>query len=218
MSGYLGKLKLSLACSVVAAALVMPAGIAAAQSNPSSQQIIDALKPKVAKPKLTRSLSSSPAAPAEQEAKADAATEKFVDSLRNRPARSLSTGERQQIASVSESRPRIDLEIKFDFNSASVSRGATADMDNLGKALSDPSLAGSTFVLAGHTDGVGGDEFNQELSNRRADAVKAFLVQKFKLQPDHLVTAGFGKSRLKNPDNPKAAENRRVEIVNMVEK
>jgi outer membrane protein OmpA-like peptidoglycan-associated protein len=217
MSGYLGKLKLSIACSVVAAALVMPVGIATAQVNPSSQQIIDALKPKP-KPKLTRSLSSSPAAPAEQEAKADAATEKFVDTLRNRPARSLSTGERQQIASVSASKPRIDLEIKFDFNSASVSRGAIADMDNLGKALSDPSLAGSTFVLAGHTDGVGGDEFNQELSNRRADAVKAFLVQKFKLPSDHLVTAGFGKSRLKNADNPKAAENRRVEIVNMVEK
>jgi outer membrane protein OmpA-like peptidoglycan-associated protein len=217
MSGYLGKLKLSIACSVAAAVLAMPVGVATAQSNPSPQQIIDALKPKP-KPKLTRSLSSSPAAPAEQEAKADAVTEKFVDTLRNRPARSLSTGERQQIASVAETKPRIDLEIKFDFNSAGVSRGAVADMDNLGKALSDPALAGSTFVLAGHTDGVGGDEFNQDLSNRRADAVKTFLVQKYKLQPDHLVTAGFGKSRLKVPDNPKAAENRRVEIVNMVEK
>jgi outer membrane protein OmpA-like peptidoglycan-associated protein len=217
MSTYLGKLKLSIACSVVAAALVMPVGVVMAQVNPSPEQIIDALKPK-AKPKLTRSLSSTPAAPAEQEAKADAATEKFVDTLRNRSARSLSTGERQQIASVAETRPRIDLEIKFDYNSASVARGAIADMDNLGKALSDPALAGSTFVLAGHTDGVGGDDYNQDLSNRRADAVKTFLVQKFKLQPDHLVTAGFGKARLKNKDNPKAAENRRVEVVNMVEK
>jgi outer membrane protein OmpA-like peptidoglycan-associated protein len=217
MTTYLGKLKFTIACSVVAAVFVLPVGVATAQVNPSSQQIIDALKPKP-KPKLTRSLSSTPAAPAEQEAKADAATEKFVDTLRNRSARSLSTGERQQIASVSETRPRIDLEIKFEYNSASVSRGATADMDNLGKALSDPALAGSTFVLAGHTDGVGGDEYNQELSNRRADAVKSFLVQKFKLAPDHLVTAGFGKTRLKNADNPKAAENRRVEVVNMVEK
>jgi len=217
MSTYLGKLKLSIACSVIAAALVMPVGVASAQVNPSSQQIIDALKPKP-KPRLTRSLSSAPAAPAEQEAKADSATEKFVDTLRNRSARSLSTGERQQIASVAETRPRIDLEIKFEYNSAAVSRTAIADMDNLGKALTDPSLAGSTFVLAGHTDGVGGDDYNQDLSNRRADAVKSFLVQKYKLQPEHLVTAGFGKSRLKNKDNPKAAENRRVEVVNMVEK
>ena len=217
MTKHLGKLKFSIACSVVAAALALSAGAATAQVNPSSQQIIDALKPKP-KAGLTRSLSSAPAAPAEQEAKADSATEKFVDTLRNRPARSLSTGERQQIASVAESKPRIDLEIKFDYNSASIARGAVADMDNLGKALSDPSLSGSTFVLAGHTDGVGADEYNQELSNRRADAVKTFLVQKYKLAPDHLVTAGFGKSRLKNKDNPKAAENRRVEVVNMVEK
>jgi outer membrane protein OmpA-like peptidoglycan-associated protein len=217
MVTHLGKLKFSIACSVVAAVMALPVGVATAQVNPSPQQIIDALKPKP-KPGLTRSLSSAPAAPAEQEAKADAATEKFVDTLRNRPARSLSTGERQQIASVSESKPRIDLEIKFDYDSASIARGAVADMDNLGKALSDPSLKGSTFVLAGHTDGAGGDEYNQELSNRRADAVKTFLVQKYKLAPDHLVTAGFGKSRLKNKDNPKAAENRRVEVVNMVEK
>jgi outer membrane protein OmpA-like peptidoglycan-associated protein len=217
MTTHLGKLKFSIACSVVAAVLALPVGVATAQVNPSPQQIIDALKPK-AKPSLTRSLSAAPAAPAEQEAKVDAATEKFVDTLRNRPARSLSTGERQQIASVSESRPRIDLEIKFDYNSASIARGAVSDMDNLGKALSDPALKGGTFVLAGHTDGVGGDEYNQELSNRRADAVKIFLVQKYKLAPDHLVTAGFGKARLKNKDNPKAAENRRVEVVNMVEK
>ena len=46
MSRYLGKLKSSIARSVVAAALVLPAGVAMAQSNPSSQQIIDALKPR----------------------------------------------------------------------------------------------------------------------------------------------------------------------------
>ena len=210
MSAYLGTLKFKIAGSVIAAALVMPAGIATAQHNPSSQDILNALKPKAP---LTRSLSVSPA---EQAKKAE--QDKFVDTLRNRPTRSLSMDERQQIATVAETRPRIDLEIKFDFNSANIAQSAIPDMNSLGKALSDSALKGSTFVLAGHTDAVGGEEFNQDLSNRRADAVKRYLMDKFGLAPEHLVTAGYGKSRLKNKNNPSAPENRRVEVVNMAEK
>ena len=210
MSAYLGTLKFKIAGSVMAAALVMPAGIATAQHNPSSQDILNALKPKAP---LTRSLSVSPA---EQAKKAE--QDKFVDTLRNRPTRSLSMDERQQIATVAETRPRIDLEIKFDFNSANIAQSAIPDMNSLGKALSDSALKGSTFVLAGHTDAVGGEEFNQDLSNRRADAVKRYLMDKFGLAPEHLVTAGYGNSRLKNRNNPSAPENRRVEVVNMAEK
>jgi outer membrane protein OmpA-like peptidoglycan-associated protein len=207
MSAYLGALKFKIAGSLAAAALVLPVGIAMGQQNPSSQQIIDALKPK---PPLTRSLS---AAPADQAKKAE--TDKFIDTLRNRPTRSLSTDERQQIATVAETRPRIDLEIKFDYNSANIAQAAIPDMNNLGKALTDPSLKGSTFVLAGHTDAVGGEEYNLDLSNRRADAVKRYLMDKFGLASSNLVTAGYGKMRLKNSGRPTAPENRRVEVVNM---
>jgi outer membrane protein OmpA-like peptidoglycan-associated protein len=210
MSGYLDQLKSNIVRSVIAAGLVLPAGAALAQSSPSSQQIIDALKPKAP---LTRSLSVSPA---EQAKKAQ--TDKFVDTLRNRPTRSLSMDERQQIATVAQERPRIDLEIKFDYNSANIAKTALGDMNNLGKALTDPALKGATFVLAGHTDAVGGEEYNQDLSSRRADSVKQYLMEKYGLAADHLVTAGYGKTRLKNKDNPKAAENRRVEVVNMADK
>jgi outer membrane protein OmpA-like peptidoglycan-associated protein len=210
VSGYLDRLKSNIVRSVIVAALVVPAGAAWAQANPSSQQIIDALK---AKRPLTRSLSVSPA---EQAKKAE--TDTFVDTLRNRPTRSLSLDERQQIATVAQERPRIDLEIKFDYNSANIAKTALADMDNLGKALTDSSLKGSTFVLAGHTDAVGSEEYNLDLSSRRADSVKRYLMEKYSLAPDHLVTAGYGKTRLKNKDNPKAAENRRVEVVNMADR
>jgi len=212
MSGNLGKLKFKIAVSVavLVAGLAMSTGVATAQKNPSSQEILNALKPKAP---LTRSLATSPA---EQAKRAEEG--KFIDSLRNRPTRSLSTDERQQIATVSAAKPRIDLEIKFDFNSAEIAKSAIADVNNLGKALSDPDLKGSTFVLAGHTDGVGGEEFNQDLSNRRADSVKRYLTEKFGLAADHLVAAGYGKTRLKNPKNPSAPENRRVEVVNMADK
>jgi outer membrane protein OmpA-like peptidoglycan-associated protein len=210
MSAYLDMLKFKIAGTILAAALVVPASVAMSQQNPSSQDILNALKPK---PPLTRSLSVSPA---EQAKKAE--QDKFVDTLRNRPTRSLSMDDRQQIATVAETKPRIDLEIKFDFNSANIAQSAIPDMNSLGKALSDSSLKGSTFVLAGQTDGVGGEEFNQDLSNRRADAVKRYLIDKFGLASEHLVTAGYGKSRLKNKNNPSASENRRVEVVNMADR
>jgi outer membrane protein OmpA-like peptidoglycan-associated protein len=210
MSAYLAKLKFKIAGSVIAAALVLPAGMAAAQNNPSSQEILNALKPKAP---LTRGLSLTPA---DQAKKAE--TDKFVDTLRNRPTRSLSTDERQKIAAVAETRPRIDLEIRFDYNSANIAQSALPDLNNLGKALSDPALKGGTFVVAGHTDAAGGEEYNQDLSNRRADSVKRYLTEKFGLPAQNLVTAGYGKSRLKNKDNPTAPENRRVEVVNMAEK
>ena len=194
----------------MAAALVLPAGVAMAQSNPSSQQIIDALKPKAP---LTRSLSVSPA---DQAKKAE--TDKFVNTLRNRPTRSLSSDEREKIVSVAESRPRIDMEIKFDFNSADIAKSALRDMDELGRALTNPDLRGSTFALGGYTDAVGGEEYNLDLSSRRADAVKQYLVQKYNLSADHLITAGYGKTHLKNANDPRSQENRRVQIINMADK
>jgi len=200
-------LKHRIALSAVVASLALPASAAFAAEKVSSDAILEALSPK--KP-LTRSLSLSAA-----EQSRDAATRTFVDTLRNRPTRSLSLNERDHIATLAQDKPKIDLEIKFEFNSAQISRAAMSDMDALGKALSAPALKGSSIVLAGHTDAVGGEDFNQDLSERRADAVKAFLVEKYRLAPENLLTTGYGKTRLKDNSNPRAAENRRVEIVNM---
>lgn len=204
------KLNHAIVCSVAAAGFAVSAGLALAAERVSSDAIVNALTPK--KP-LTRSLSASPA----EQAK-DAETRKFIDTLRNRTTRSLSLNERDQIATIAEEKPRIDLEIKFEFNSAQIAKSAVPDMEALGKALSDPKLKGSSVVLAGYTDAVGGEEFNQDLSERRADVVKRYLIDKYGLAADHLVTAGYGKSRLKDPEHPTAAANRRVEIVNMADR
>jgi outer membrane protein OmpA-like peptidoglycan-associated protein len=85
---------------------------------------------------------------------------------------------------------------------------------HLGEALSDPQLKGSTFVVAGHTDGVGSDGFNQDLSERRADTIKQYLVEKYHIPASDLVTVGYGKTRLKDTANPADAVNRRVQVVN----
>jgi len=70
-------------------------------------------------------------------------------------------------------------------------------------------------VVAGYTDAIGSEAFNQDLSERRADTIKAYLVEKYGLAGSDLVTVGYGKTRLKNPDNPTDAVNRRVQVVNM---
>jgi outer membrane protein OmpA-like peptidoglycan-associated protein len=191
------------------AALSLSAGLALAGDNTvSADQILSALK---AAP-VTRRLSVAmpQAAP---EVKAEEVS--FLATLRNRRARSLSLGEREQIAEIAATKPKIDLEIQFDYNSADISKAAMGAVQELGKALSNPSLKGSTFVVAGHTDAIGSDAFNQDLSERRADTIKRYLVEKYGLNGSDLVTVGYGKTRLKNPDNPAGAVNRRVQVVNM---
>jgi outer membrane protein OmpA-like peptidoglycan-associated protein len=192
----------------LSAALSMTAGLAlAADGTVSADRIINALQPKP----VTRGLSAGPQADPTIKAKEVS----FVQTLRNRATRSLSLGEREQIAEIASTKPNIDLEIQFDYNSAAISTGSTQAVQELGKALSNPNLRGSTFVVAGHTDGIGGDAYNQQLSERRADTIKRYLVDRYGIAGNDLVTVGYGKSKLKDAANPADPINRRVQVVNM---
>src|SRR4051794_28841785 len=193
----------------VGAALAMTAGMALAADDVTADQILKALAPK--KP-LTRGLSMAPPA----EPAVSPAEGKFVESLRNRTTRSLSLGEREQIASIAKDKPKIDLEITYDYDSANISSKAQPAVQALGKALTSADLKGSTFVVAGHTDAKGGEAYNQDLSERRADAIKRYLTEKFGIAGNDLVTVGYGKSKPKDASTPMDPSNRRVQVVNMV--
>jgi len=110
--------------------------------------------------------------------------------------------------------PSADLEVFFDYNKAEVTPAARQTLGPLGQALIDPKLVGHRFVLVGHTDAKGGDAYNQLLSERRAAAVKEYLVRTFGIAPDRLASYGRGKSLLKNTADAFAAENRRVQVIN----
>jgi outer membrane protein OmpA-like peptidoglycan-associated protein len=192
----------------LSAVLSMTAGLAmAGDGNISTKQIVDALKPKSA----TRGLSAGPQVDPAVQAKEST----FLNTVRNRSTRSLSTGEREQIAELAATKPKIDLEIQFDYNSADIAKTSVPSVQALGKALSDPSLKGSTFVVAGHTDAVGTEGYNQGLSERRADTIKKYLVQNYGLTGTDLVTVGYGKTKLKDTANGADPINRRVQVVNM---
>src|SRR5262249_35387750 len=115
-------------------------------------------------------------------------------------------------------KPAIDLEINFEFNSATIASSALPQVTALGEALSSGELKGRTFLLGGHTDAKGSDTYNQGLSERRTESVKRFLQEKYGIEPSNLVAVGYGKTQLKNADNPFGAENRRVQVVNMADK
>jgi outer membrane protein OmpA-like peptidoglycan-associated protein len=200
------------ASSIIAigAVLIATSALAFAGENVTPDTIVRALQPKP----LTRGLSVE--TPADSAVAAEQG--RFVETLRNRKTRSLSSGEREEIATIAADKPNIDLEITFDYNSANISAASLPNVQALGKALSDPNLKGSTFVVAGHTDAVGGESYNQDLSERRADSIKRYLVDKYAIPSTDLVTVGYGKSRPKDPNAPMDPANRRVQVVNMENK
>lgn len=112
-------------------------------------------------------------------------------------------------------RRAVDLDIRFKVNSAELTEAARRQLDALGAALKSEKLAGSRFGINGHTDASGAAAYNKILSEKRALAVKGYLAGKFGIDPARLDAVGWGEERLKNPFDPKSAENRRVEVINL---
>src|ERR1700683_2238187 len=167
MSKISGRKNLAAILSIVTigAAFSVSVGTVAAGDDVTAGQILQALTP--AKRPLTRGLSVGP----KTDPEAVAAEGRFVQTIRNRATRSLSSAEREEIAAIAKDKPNIDLEINFDYNSADISKRSLSSVEALGQALTNPDLTGSTFIFAGHTDAVGGDVYNQDLSERRADSI-----------------------------------------------
>lgn len=182
----------------------------------SDAQILKALSPLPAAPR-TRGLTIGPQQAGPAAAPVVSADDAFVDSLRGKPSRSLSLGEREKLVTVAATKPQIDLPMEFDYNSDVLRGPALANANSLGRALTDPSMRGQTFMIAGHTDAKGPDAANLKLSERRADAVKRFLIQTYAIPAANLITVGYGKTHLKNPNDPVGRENRRVQAVNMLQ-
>lgn len=186
------------------AALALGAAQAAAEDIHANDMV------RALAPALTRSLSSNAPAPEQ------AADEAFVNSVRDRGKRSLSANEVDKLDTIVSKRKDVDIEMKFNYNSAVLTGKDLEAAQELGKALSSPELKDQTFLIMGHTDAKGSDVSNQKLSERRAAWVKDFLTTRYNVPADRLVPVGYGESHLKNQEDPNAAENRRVQVVNIM--
>ncbi len=109
-------------------------------------------------------------------------------------------------------KPTTDITINFEYNSARLSGDSIQQLVELAKAFNDPALARFRYKIVGHTDGVGSDVYNMELSKRRAAAVVNYLSSQQSVKATQLLSEGKGKRELKFPAEPENAANRRVEI------
>lgn len=115
---------------------------------------------------------------------------------------------------ITVSRERIDLreEVNFDLNTADIQARSFPLLEQVAKVMTTyPEIL--LLRVEGHTDNRGDEAYNLDLSQRRADAVKTWLVAKG-VSADRLVAKGLGESKPLDPaDNDAAwAKNRRVDV------
>ncbi|EAV42471.1 hypothetical protein SIAM614_27927 [Stappia aggregata IAM 12614] len=110
---------------------------------------------------------------------------------------------------------QFNVEITFDFDSARIRPESFETVGLIADALHTPYLQGQTFFIVGHTDAKGAREYNLELSLKRAQAVREALVTTFRVPGEYLFAVGLGEEQLRDPANPDAAVNRRVQLINL---
>jgi outer membrane protein OmpA-like peptidoglycan-associated protein len=106
---------------------------------------------------------------------------------------------------------RVELDVKFDFDKSVVKPESYSDIKNLADFMQQ--YPQTSTVLEGHTDSIGTDEYNQGLSERRANAVREVLVNQYGIGGERINAVGYGESRpvADNATDAGRAINRRVE-------
>jgi len=199
--------------ALTAMTFILPAGAAYAQSVTSSD-ILNALKPVT---KTQTSATRSFGTPKPETNSVSSSDRSFIQSLGS--SRAIKVEQRDKLIAIVDKSdlPSINIRILFAYDSDRIEGGSFADLNEIGEALLDQSLADSKIMLNGHTDAAGSRNYNQDLSERRALSVKRYLTQRLFVPSEMLVVSGFGEDRLRDPDDPNSGRNRRVEIINLGE-
>jgi OmpA-OmpF porin, OOP family len=204
----------ALKASIVVALLVLSGLPAFAQGSPSADQIINSLKPSgnlvMGGTRGIRLVAPTGDASASQAAPSPAQQPRVASS---KPmAVSVATA-----APTAAAGPAVNLTVNFANGSAELTPDAIRTLDELGRALASKNLASYRFRIEGHTDTVGSRDYNRSLSERRAEAVVAYVAKKFGVDPSRLQAVGMGDEGLLIPTPPQTAEprNRRVQVINL---
>lgn len=136
-----------------------------------------------------------------------------LDNVRNSPGQAAMN--RPLLFPQLEDQAQFTVEIVFDFNSAAIRPESYRAVGAMADALHNPILLGYKFLVIGHTDAVGGREYNLKLSQRRAEAIREALVNPFGVDPARLDAVGFGEEQLRDPLHPDSQINRRVQLINI---
>ena len=137
----------------------------------------------------------------------------IVSALQPVRSRGLTLGDPNEPDAPAEATaPKISLQLRFGRNSAELSADAKRRLDTVAAALNAPELAETRVVVSGHTDVTGSFEHNVALSQRRAEAVKAYLVGAHDVAASRLKAVGRGPSDLLDEAHPASSVNRRVQL------
>jgi outer membrane protein OmpA-like peptidoglycan-associated protein len=179
---------------------------ALAQTNPSAQQIIDSLKPSGPLSDTTRGIKPLP--PGDTG---------MAPAPSSGGAMGGNMGGMSMAPATATAAPSTNLDIEFATGSAALTPQATAELDQLGKALTSAQLASFNFKIVGHTDTVGDPATNQSLSDQRAQAVKNYLESKYGIADARLQATGVGENDLlvSTPPQTPDIRNRRVQVINL---
>ncbi|CAK0767794.1 OmpA family protein [Azospirillaceae bacterium] len=131
--------------------------------------------------------------------------------------RGLTIGTSAVSLSVPQSQPKAAFKISFEIGSATLTTESEKLLDRIATVFAAPEAGNSRFLIAGHTDSTGNAERNLKLSEKRATAVANHLISRHKIAAIRLQAIGLGSKEPIHPQNPTAAENRRVEITNLGE-
>ena len=204
----------SLKASIIVAPLVLGGLPAFAQSSPSADQIINSLKPSgnlVTGGTRGIRLAAPPADTTGQQPAAPS----HAPTQQPRVAASKPVG--VPATQTPGEAPAVNLTVNFASGSSELTPEAMHTLDALGQALASKDLATYRFRIEGHTDTVGGRDYNQALSKRRAEAVVEYVAKKFGVDPSRLEAVGMGENGLLVATPPRTPEprNRRVQVVNL---
>lgn len=132
--------------------------------------------------------------------------------MRTRGLRNLQVEQTAETIDKPSAPKFVSLTIGFKFDSAQITPESASTLSTLAQALNSNELSQLTFMIEGHTDGKGAADYNLRLSQQRAAAVQAFLVQAG-VEPKRLQSLGKGDTELVNALDRFAAENRRVKVI-----
>jgi outer membrane protein OmpA-like peptidoglycan-associated protein len=174
-----------------------------AQANPSTDQIVKSLTP-TSTMGTTRGIRIAPGVSAPAGSTAGGS-----------PAAGSAAASHAQPATAKD--PTVSMTVQFATGSAELTQQAIQTLTSLGQALNNPTLANYRFRIEGHTDTVGSPAYNQQLSQRRAEAVVDYLATNFHIDRNRVQAIGMGQDGLmiQTPPQTPEARNRRVQVVNI---
>lgn len=122
------------------------------------------------------------------------------------------TSQHQSNAGIAQGQG-IGFPIQFAYNSSEILPQSKNFLDQVGNMLNRENLQSKRIMIEGHTDASGSSQYNQQLSKKRAKAVKEYLAMHYNIGSDRLLVSGKGEHTPLPNSNPYDAANRRVQFL-----